>query len=651
MFAWSQVALGLLLLHVFWLVFFLVGSLTLGRTTPSQTDRGPSGALTELVTASAAGIAITGLFGFIAVATGIFTPWSLLALVVALAILAHLRGVRVLGGDFWRDRAAVIAGAFRWPSAFVYVLGLAIAVPAVLPDISFDPNMVHLPYAYEWAQAHRLTVDPNFRFPYYTMNWQLLYGWLFLFNLGDWTAMLSALCGILCGLGIQAALSSYVWRREPGERTPAVEAIVLVAAPLMFLLSPTTLRWGITSMLDLPIAFVFLATVLLAAKGLENGANRETMVRLVVCGGFFIGLKPSFFMFVPLIAVLVWLAGKNALGSKRGAALTVLLFVATASPWYVRSFIGDGDPIAPYLNLAIVHKDAKFSQFDWDQIGKDLISDRDALSLLKLPYRIFVHPDNFNFREYGVTFSLVGVYLPFIFLWLVLTLQNKFFSRDRRLMIFATCTAYATAYWLATSYLSRYALLFAPELAVCLGAWLFYLSQRGGRAAIAAAALALICVLPSPSSSEWLTHQVLAYYVYLPGVYTGREDYLERNLAAYRSEEYISRFESAPGRSKRVLALCCKELTYRFRLHGVTLLGDFVGPERYWDFDIALHTNALAGYFDRFGVDAIIAQRKSFFSSHEIDDLIAGAGRLGFRTGPSFDDQTVILLRDGASTK
>jgi hypothetical protein len=654
-FAWSQVAIGLVLLHCFWLFFFLVGSLTLGRLPLSgSTERNASGSLTELVTASATGIAVTGLYGFIVGVTGLFQPWSLLVLIVFLALLAHVRGVRVLASDFWHDRAAVIAGAFRWPSAIVYALGIVIAVPAALPEIAADPNTIHLPYALEWARAHSLTVDPYFRFPYYAMNWQLLYAWLFLLNLGNWTPLLSALCGVLSGLGIQAALAPRIWRQDSGHGPPAaVGSILLVAAPLMLFLSPTFLRWNVTSMIDIPIAFLFLATALLAVKALEGGADRETLARLILCGGFFIGLKPTFLTFVPLLAVLVWLVAKNAMGSKRGAAAAVLLFVVTASPWYVKSFVQDGDPIAPYLNLAIVHKDAKFSVLDWSGITRDLSRgrERDPLSLIKLPVRMFLHTNTERFREYGVTFGLVGLYLPLIFLWFALVSQKHFFLNDRRLLIFAVCASYGVVYWVATSYLARYSLLFTPALCVCLGLWLFYLSRRGRFAAAAAVALGLICAVPTPTSTDWLAHLALANYRYLPDIYKSRSDYLDRSVLAYKEEEYISRFESAPGRAKRVLGLCCHDLAFQFKVNGVTQIGDYVGPERFGDVVIAIHENQIARFVNRFGVDAILVRRGEYFSSHEVDELIDEAKRLGFRLGPVFDPRNVILLKENSSQK
>jgi hypothetical protein len=648
MLAWSLVAIGFVLLHAFWLFFFLIGSLTLeSLPKAAASERNSSDALMEVVLASATGMAVTGFYGFIVGVLGLFYLWTLPFLIVILAVPAHLRGAGLLQRDFWRNRGAVIARAVSWPSAIVYALGLLIAVPAALPEIAFDPNLIHLPYALDWSRAHSLTVDQTLRFPYYVMNWQLLFGWMFLLGAGNWTALLSALCGVLCGLGITAAVAARMQPAGSAGAPPATAAtIVLVAAPLMLFLSPAFMRWDVTSMIDIPIALLFLATALLAVKGLEEGGDRETLARLILCGGFFVGLKPSFFMFVPLIAVLVWLVARRAAPIKWGATLALLLFVLAASPWYVKSFIQDGDPLAPYLNLVVTHKDAKFTSFDWDQITKDLARERDAVSLLKLPVRIVLHSNTERFREYGVTFALLGIYLPFAFLWAVLVTQNRRLLGDRRLLVLSACAAYGVAYWIGTSYIARYSLLFTPVLCACLGLWLLQLSRLGRFAAVAAAALALGCAIPTPSSAEWLGHLALANYRDLGQLYRNREDYLERNLPGYKEEQYILRFEEAPGRTKRVLGMCCQELNLQFRLHGVVYIGDYIGPERYLDLNIAIHTHRLGPYLRRFNVDAILAQRKFVFSSHEIDELIEQAKQLGFRTGPVFDKQNVTLIRE-----
>jgi hypothetical protein len=647
MFAYSQAALALALEHAFWLFFFIVGSLTLAslpKRAPAQRD--PAAALAELVTATATGMAVTALYGFVAGIFGVFYTWALPLLVVLLAVLAYARGVRVTGGAFWRNRFEVVRGSLTLPSVAIYVLGLAIALPAILPDVTTDPNMLHLPYALDWARAHRLTVDPALRFPYYVMNWQLLYSWLFLFGLGNWTALLSTLCGILTALGIQAALLPRL-RSGDREASPRWFApAVAIAAPLMLLLSPTFLRWDVSSMIDIPIALFFLVVALLASNGLEGETERTSLVRLILCGGFLVGLKPTFFLFIPMIAVLIVLVARRAPLPKYGAAIAILLFLITASPWYVKSFVEDGDPVAPYLNLAVAGRDAQFSRTDWQNIGLDLVGVRDLGTLVKLPYRVVFHTNTVKFREYGVTLGLLGMYLPFVFLWWVLVSQSQVWLRDRRLLVFASCTGFGAIYWMASSYLARYSLLFTPTLCVCLGLWLIYLARRGTAAALAAIVLAALCAVPSPSAYEWLGHTILAYYRYLPDVYKSRNDYLVNNLDGYREEQYVASIERRPGHTKRVLALCCQDLAYQFKLHGVTLVGDYVGPARYLDITIAIHQNRVADYVERFGVDAILIKRNFFFSPLEDAELTEQAEALGFVVAPALDRQHILLVKD-----
>jgi hypothetical protein len=188
-------------------------------------------------------------------------------------------------------------------------------------------------------------------------------------------------------------------------------------------------------------------------------------------------------------------------------------------------------------------------------------------------------------------------------------------------------------------------LLFVPALCVFVALWLLNVGGRNRIAQVAVTAALFLGALPNASSYEWISNFTKLYSQQLAQYYQGPEDYYRKNLFGYAAEEYVSHFEDAPRRKRRVFAICCKELTFQFKRHGVTLIGDYFGPERYADFGIALHENKLDEFLARFGVDAVLLSKHGQFSSHEIDQAISQLRAAGFRQAGTLDD-VIVLTRD-----
>src|SRR5436309_8335086 len=94
------------------------------------------------------------------------------------------------------------------PAVSIYVLFLALGIPAILPPTRGDAVSYHFAYAADWANAGRIYVDPFLRFPYYANNFLLFDSAFFVLRLGDYCNFLTWLCGLLTCLGVLAFMSA-----------------------------------------------------------------------------------------------------------------------------------------------------------------------------------------------------------------------------------------------------------------------------------------------------------------------------------------------------------------------------------------------------------------------------------------------------------
>ncbi|HEY4661887.1 MAG TPA: hypothetical protein VIG91_10325, partial [Terriglobales bacterium] len=90
------------------------------------------------------------------------------------------------------------------PACSIYVVFLALAIPAIVPPTRGDAVSYHFAYAADWANAGRIYVDPFLRFPYYANNFLSFDSAFFILKLGDYCHFLTWLCGLLTCLGVLA---------------------------------------------------------------------------------------------------------------------------------------------------------------------------------------------------------------------------------------------------------------------------------------------------------------------------------------------------------------------------------------------------------------------------------------------------------------
>src|SRR5262249_32979011 len=144
--------------------------------------------------------------------------------------------------------------AWTFPALFIYVVFLALGLPAILPPIGGDPVSYHLAYAADWANAGRIYADPFLRFPYYANNFLLFDSAFFILKLGDYCHFLTWLCGLLTCLGVLAFFTpAELHSSNDSQRRRSFPFLYESLVPLSLALCPVFLQYLNNGYVDVPI--------------------------------------------------------------------------------------------------------------------------------------------------------------------------------------------------------------------------------------------------------------------------------------------------------------------------------------------------------------------------------------------------------------
>ncbi|HET9393788.1 MAG TPA: hypothetical protein VFO29_09770 [Candidatus Rubrimentiphilum sp.] len=656
MFAIRELAFSLVILHAVWALAYVLGSMALAPFGEERDEDVTAGrALLDLVISSACGLAVLALGAFFLALFSIFYAPALVLLLVLGAAFSSIRRRGAFTAAFWRQRWLVLRKSVTPYTVATWALAIGLGIPAVLPDSSYDTQAFLLPQALDWAQAHALSVDATLRFPYYAQNWVLLQAWFFAFNLGDYTNLLTWLCTILTALGIQSLIAGFAPQTaHDGSRQALFARLTFYAAvftaPLAFLLSPITIRWEWTSMQDIAQGFIFLAFMLCAVAALRARDSFRPLAAAIIIAAFFAGIKTSLIAFLPLYALVIAAICVRQRYGARTLALALAALVALSSPWYIRSFVLDGDPLAPVLNLKFHGVDKKFSSYDLAGIDSDLRlaqSVRPA-DLLTVPWRIAFQTDTITFREYGVTLGYLFLYLPALVLLMSLYKTGRRWL-DAESILMAAIIASGIFYWLGTSYMARYSLLFDSAFIAFYAYLVLRMTKRPRWGFLAATAVFIALAIPSSAEGyNFLSSQLRAYNLHYRDVYTSRESFLNARYGeSYRNEiRSLIDFEKRDDSAKRIYSVGLMEWRFSFRREGIALIGDWVGPERFNDLDAMIHLGRFKEYARRFGFDAMIVPLDTkILSPRTILHLEEQARAAGFKTVRPPGSTHALLLR------
>jgi len=606
--------LGLVVAHVAWLYFFTTGRL-LWQNRP---DNPQPVRLDTLVVTSVAGMALSG-FGLLFLGSvHLLNRFGFAGLLVSEATLFWLlKSDNWLSPTFWRGIVQEFVKAWTFPALCIYIVFLALGLPAILPPTGSDPVSYHLAYAADWANAGDIRVDPFLRFPYYANNFLLFDSAFFVLKLGNYCNFLTWLCGLLTCLGVLAFFASSELRRtNKHQRRRWFFSLHEFLVPLSLAISPVFLAYLNNGFVDVPIGLFVLVPVLCAYKTLSH---RLFTRELAITAAFCVGMKLTLIGHLPFFIASLLLASIHRLRA-REIALLLSVLVAFSLPWYIRNLWETHDPTPPIFNSYFKHRDPIFNQADADWIyrtGKETDLKR-PLRLLLLPFRYFIAPGQAPFGLHGVTAAFLLLYVPMLFL-VVLLCYRKTWHAPKGFIYLSGASAYLALSWFYNAD-GRHAIHWYPVLVAWIGVVISIICLRADRlwgpklatwTHVVTAAFCFALVVPSPTrSSVELYRKYYAATSDFASFGGDRKRYLEKNVPGYRAAEAVVKtLRSEHKQHTRVLALLLN-LNFYFRKNAnIISVGDYFGPARYGD----LYNEVVRGkddlsYLTRLDISAVITQ-------------------------------------------
>ncbi len=366
-------------------------------------------------------IAILGLLQFI----NIFSFISLLAIFI---IFSYIRNKMVFNDLFLLLKQIFIK--YKW----LWILFIINTLPSLLPVYRYDEMSYHLPYVMKWFEQGKIFVDPTMRYPLYTFNFHCVELIGFFLNSTNFNHLLSWLTGVLTTFAIIAFLKRF-----------NIKKFIIYISALAFFFTPLVQRYLNLAYLDVPIMFFMLMALYSIILTKKNIDNKRLVVSTSIIVAFFVGIKMTGALFVPLIFILIIFKQKL-----KKTILFLIIFSIFGSIWYVRNIVINNDPIPPVLNIKFNKPDIYWSKKDFQLQMNDLKIDRgDSNLLFDFPLELI----SSNINSYLRDFPIMGYALLYPFsLILLLYLKNEKYILD--ITIFTT---YSIAVWFITAYLIRYA--------------------------------------------------------------------------------------------------------------------------------------------------------------------------------------------------
>jgi len=605
MFAYTRLAEGLLVAHLFLALAYLIGSNATAWAAKGYRAKSSSDAMIRLVCTCALGFASIGFGAFIIALVGWLNPWCIAGMLLVLfAAGCSLTKSSPFRRTYWSERRLLIYDAFDLPHVLVYYAMLVAAFPDVNVTLAgADPIDYHWAYAMDWVNAGRLIVDPFLREPFYAHNDLMLVTLVFAFGGAVFAQFAIWMAGLLTALGVCAGVrqgfsSDGLW--------PSVIGVILAVSAV---LSPTYIRWLDSGFLDAMLGFFALASILALRRAwIDDDGGWKWLVLCAAIAAFLIGSKTSLLPFVVVFAGVLWFAARRLKCGRPKLAIALAVLVVLASPWYVRNLILAGDPIPPVLNIALHGHDGLNTKFDEQQIAGDLAVDRSPLALLSVPVRAFLTPDTHAFREFGQNALMLLLYIPTLCI-IVAALTLK-----RRLPPTVTLPVFLltmmVGYWLFTASFMRYSMLFYPSLALCLallaGNMKFPIRKSGP--VLALVALLTLIVTPNAEAHAFYYNFFVNGVQNMPTYYTQDESFLDKYVNGYPEEQFTVEVMKRLRLTGRLYVLGPTD-EYYFRRDGVVSIGDYTGPASYFDLARSTDARQAVPFLTALGVDAVEIDR------------------------------------------
>ena len=376
----------------------------------------------------------------------------LILLLFALGLLGFLSLTPVLGCvglllllSAWRLKPRLWLGGLRTLrlratplKVLLLIAALILLAPIVLvpltPPYHSDEIRYHLPYALHFVEQGAIVPDLHLRYPFFTLNVNLLYSFALLIGDDVTTHFMHFMLGFL------AALNLYVLVRR------LTDALTAFCSALLFLTLPTVLQLAASAYIDLGLAcFTFAAIVCLSHC--RNNAG----LPLILCAGllFGIGLGSKYLALAYIPIMLAWAYYYSR--SWRPTLLFIAVALAAGLPWYVYNAIHTGNPISPFAGEVFGYwpwraedMTGQIHNFESRGFGKS------PLELLMLPYNLVVN--HWHFSSPPIPVVAMAIFPCFFLIpWM-----------DAKIKPFAVLLLIAFVVWFFSAQVFRYLTVFLP---------------------------------------------------------------------------------------------------------------------------------------------------------------------------------------------
>ena len=154
-----RLIVGLGIVHLLWIFFFLIGRLALLAQTRGAGSRASEERAVEVSNSTGVGVALFLFTLFVLAASGFLTELGVFLDALMLLVLLTLLQARRLRSPvaLLRDICSPLRGCIDIAWALSYVFSLPTVTVALLPPTLFDSTMYHLAHAVDWARAGHLT--------------------------------------------------------------------------------------------------------------------------------------------------------------------------------------------------------------------------------------------------------------------------------------------------------------------------------------------------------------------------------------------------------------------------------------------------------------------------------------------------------------
>lgn len=355
----------------------------------------------RLTIGTALGVGIFGLTGFGLAMAGLAKPMILLAILLLLTVFFHWRGtIKQTWNDLYQlygEISASIANIPSWiPICTATLLGLTFLLGLAPPIEDFDALFYHLTVPALWLHQ-----GPSIAFAPIPHYWypQIVEGtYLWPMALGSDTAT-----HLMHMLWLTLSMTLvWNWAKQLAGNIVAWNAILL-------LLIMTSLPWlGAWAYTDYALTFAALAaTYSLWKWKTDQGGHWLTIAALMA--GLAVSVKYTGFI-IPLSGVLFLLIFARDM---RKTFQFGFICTLAASPWYLRNWIGTGNPVFPFI----------FGGAGWDSFlaqaytasGTGLGSDILALLTLPITATLGIRDANFFDGRIGPFFLILSPFALWVF--------------------------------------------------------------------------------------------------------------------------------------------------------------------------------------------------------------------------------------------